>query len=154
MWKISLTRFFSSYTATNVTWAFFRSHIDDWECRNCQEFHPIYNELADHLSKTDSQVRLGKVDATKYRHLIESYNVGRLPALVYFRKRIPLLYTGKDNIRYSIVAVDIRAQLLLLFIKLSITIRKILYTLWQLLIIYFNRNFSNRFYFYLAWWKP
>ncbi|EDV25278.1 uncharacterized protein TRIADDRAFT_55148 [Trichoplax adhaerens] len=66
----------------------------DWECRNCQEFNPLYNELAKELSSTDSQVKLGKLDATKYRHLAEKHNVGRLPALLYFRKRVPLLYTG------------------------------------------------------------
>lgn len=70
-------------------------------CGICKELAPEYANAAQHLSRSDSSVRLGKVDAVNESDLSGKFDVRGYPTLMFFISGKPITYTGgrkKDDI--------------------------------------------------------
>ena len=63
-------------------------------CGHCQALAPEYSKAATQLKEMNSEIRLGKVDATVEKELAQSRDIKGYPTLTFFRNRSPIDYSG------------------------------------------------------------
>ena len=63
-------------------------------CGHCQALAPEYIKAATLLKEMNSEIRLGKVDATVEKELAQSRNIKGYPTLTFFRNKSPMEYNG------------------------------------------------------------
>jgi protein disulfide-isomerase A1 len=61
-------------------------------CDHCKEFAPEYSKAAKALKKKG--IRIGKIDGSENRDLVDRYKVTGYPTLLYFVNGVPTPYTG------------------------------------------------------------
>lgn len=65
-------------------------YVDKPECKKCSK---VLQEL-ENIDDEADQLGIGFVKIND-ESLAEEYNLGTLPALVYYRNQIPIIYEGK-----------------------------------------------------------
>lgn len=58
---------------------------------------PEYANAAQHLSASESNIKLGKVDATIEGELAEKFGIRGYPTLKFFKNGNPIDYSGMNN---------------------------------------------------------
>jgi len=79
--------------------------IDAPWCGHCKQLAPEYESAAQHLSETESEIKLGKVDATIESDLAEKFGIRGYPTLKFFKGGEPIDYTGINNSLIKILRV-------------------------------------------------
>lgn len=72
--------------------------IDAPWCSHCKQLAPVYANVAQHLSKSESSIKLGQVDATIENDLAEKFGIRGYPTLKFFKSGKPIDYSGINNI--------------------------------------------------------
>ncbi|XP_070158755.1 protein disulfide-isomerase [Polyergus mexicanus] len=63
-------------------------------CGHCKALAPEYVKAAKKLEFYESTIKLGKIDATIETQLAEKHRVKGYPTLIFYRKGVPIEYTG------------------------------------------------------------
>ncbi len=69
-------------------------------CPHCEEFAPVYNDIAKHIKSNGLNVQVAKIDGNKFEELTNEYGVQGFPT-VYFintNKNITSEYSGERTV--------------------------------------------------------
>lgn len=67
-------------------------------CGHCQALEPEYAKAAEALKSENSEIKLGKVDATIESKLAEKYQIQGFPTIKFFRKGKVVEFTGNLHV--------------------------------------------------------
>ena len=75
------------------------------KCGICEKFKPIIEKVASIFHKENLDLIVAKVDSTKEKKLSKKYKIKSYPTLKFFKKGVPIDYTGerkeKDIIKWA-----------------------------------------------------
>ncbi|XP_059140714.1 protein disulfide-isomerase TMX3-like [Physella acuta] len=78
-------------------------------CGHCKKLEPVYREVAKELTQTNSEVKVGKLDCTRYSQIASEFSVKGFPTIMFIHGERVFTHRG-DRTKEDILEFVLRAQ--------------------------------------------